>query len=194
MELTEPVLEINKRLKDLFGVDSLTGLSMWRVSWSEDQFENRYGTYDDITPAGIYLRTVTEVRYVPKYRQWIQEKYVLEHLVLVPEVNQKELPDIKLSYEPLWVFQDKDQFPLPPKWEAIELIINTVHAAMNGTKDLAKYVDPEDSLESSIDLKKKRIEDITNELYGDDSGLNGTTITASGESIIVPNSYQKVNN
>ena len=92
MELTEPVDSINKQLVDHFGTDTITGLAMWRVVFSEDQFEKRLGTYDDFTPSGIYLRTVTEVREVPKYRQWIKRKYVLENLVLIPDINKKELP------------------------------------------------------------------------------------------------------
>src|SRR5689334_9373374 len=98
MELVEKIEVLNSRLVDHFGIDTVTGDAIWRIVFSEDQFEKRLGTYDDITKGGIYLRTVTEVREVPKYRQWIHKKYILERLVLVPETNLPELPCLKQSY------------------------------------------------------------------------------------------------
>lgn len=190
MELTEPVETVNKRLIETFGFDTITSLAIWRVSWSEDQFEWRHGTYVDRTPGGGYIRTVTETRFVPKYRQWIDNKYVLERLVIIPDVNSEELPKEKMSYEPLWVFEDKHGNPLPPKWEAIKFIIDSVYAAQYGTKNLRKYVDPESTLEGALEAKKKRIEKIEEELYGDDSSLGGSTINC-GESIIMPQNFER---
>lgn len=189
MELTEPIETINARLIDFFGVDTLTGLPIWRVVWSEDQMEKRLGTYTDYTPSGIWLREVTEVREVPKYRQWIQQKFVLERLTLVPEVNQDELPTSKLSYEPLWVFEDRYGRYLPPKFEAAQLVIDTVYAVQYSDHNLSRYKDPENSQEASIELKKQRVDEYIEQLFGDESGLLGTTIT--GESIIVPRNYKK---
>src|SRR3990167_6442773 len=115
MELAESVERINKSLIDIFGKDTITGIAIWRVVYSENEFEKRFGTYNDISPAGIFLRTVTEVREVPKYRQWVQYKYILERLTLIPEISADDLPTPKLSYEPLWVFEDKFGNYLPPK-------------------------------------------------------------------------------
>lgn len=190
MELAQDIESINKQLKELFGVDTVTGDVIWRVVWSEDQFEKRYGTYDDFVPGTkIFLRTVTETREVPKYRQWIHEKYVLERLVAVPEVNLIDLPTTKMSYEPLWVFEDKNGNYLPPKIEACQFIINTVYAAQYGTKNLKKYHDPESSQEAELETRRKRIDGIIDELFGEQSSLQGTTKT--GESIIVPRNYEK---
>jgi hypothetical protein len=192
MELTEPIDTLNQRLKDNFGVDTITGLPMYRIVFSEDQYENRYGTYDDITPAGVYLRTVTEVRKVPKYKQWIHAKYVLERLTIIPQVSAEDLPDSQLSYEPLWVFEDRNGNYLPPKWEAAEFCVQAVIAAMHNTGGLAKYIDEEEgSQEAALESKKRRIATLENELFGDETGLLGTTI--SGESIIVPNNYERKN-
>jgi hypothetical protein len=188
---SESVEEINKQLVNLFGYDTVSSQVIWRVSWSEDQFEYRLGTYDDITSAGLYLRTVTEVRYVPKYRQWIDHKYILERLVGIPEQNLPELPAVKMSYEVIWVFQDKYSNPLPPKIEACQFIINTIYAAQYGTKNLKKYHDPESSQEAELETRKKRVDGIIEELFGEQSSLQGTTKT--GESIIVPRNYEKVN-
>ncbi len=72
--MSSEVDRINNQLKDLFGIDTVTGLQIFRIVYSEDQLEKRYGTYDDYTKGGLYIRTVTEVREVPKYRQWIQKR------------------------------------------------------------------------------------------------------------------------
>lgn len=189
MELTERVEDINKRLVDLFGIDTATGDAMWRVSWSEDQFEHRLGTYEDITPAGLYLRTVTEVRYAPKY-QHIDHKYILERLVAIPDCNENDLPAVKTSYELMWSFADKNDNPLPPKFEACQFIINLVYAAQYGNKKgVQRYIDPDYCQEAELENRKKRIDNIIEELFGDQSSLQGTTKT--GESIIVPRNFER---
>lgn len=192
MELTEKVETINNQLRETFGIDTVTGEPIWRVVWSEDQFEWRHGTYDDITEAGLYLRTVTETRYVPKYSQWINQKYVLERLVVVPITNADELPAVKVSYEPIFVFNDKNGDYLPPKWLVAKFVIDTIYAAQYSNHNLRKYVDDESSEEASLELKRKRVDEIVEYLWGDQSALQGTTVT--GESIIVPGNFKgKVN-
>jgi len=191
MELTESIESINSQLIGLFGMDTVTGQPIWRVVWSEDQFEYRLGTYDDITPEGLFLRTVTEVRYVPKYRQWVQNKFVIERLVVIPEISREELPATKISYEPIWVFEDKYGNYLPPKLEAAKFIIDTVYAAQYSNHNLARYIDPDNSQEAVIENQKKRIDGLVEELFGEQSAFEGTTKT--GETIIVPRNYEKVN-
>src|SRR5215203_3853126 len=129
MELTEPIESINRQLIDSFGIDTISGKPIWRVIFSEDELEKRHGTYDDYSPGGIYLRTVTEVRLVPKYRQYIQQKYILERLVMIPEINLADLPAEKLSYEPLFVFETSQGLYLPPRFDACKLIVDSVYAA-----------------------------------------------------------------
>ncbi len=188
----QTVEDINKQLVDFFGIDTESNNPIWRVVYSEDQYEHRHGTYDDYTPNGLYIRTVTEVRYVPKYKQWIHNKYILERLVVIPDVSIPELPATRKSYEPIWVFQDKDENALPPRIDACQFIINTIYAAQYGTKNLKKFHDPESSQEAYLETQKKRIDGIVEELFGEQSGLQGTTYV-TGESIIVPRNYEKVN-
>src|SRR5690606_31743133 len=149
---------INRQLKDLFGIDTVTGLPMYRVVWSEDQLEKRL---TDRTDTGIHLLR-PEVRLLPKYRQWIQNKYVLERLVVVPEINAHELPTQKLSYEPLWVFEDKKGNALPPTVWACKFCIDTVHAAL-GKQSLRKYVDEE--AKNPEEHREKRIKQLEEELF-----------------------------
>jgi len=181
MELTERIDSINRQLRSMFGIDTETRESIFRVVWSEDQFEKRLTKH---TAAGIELLTPM-VCEMPKYRQWIKEKYVLERLVLVPEVNTEEL-GVKKSYEPLWVFRDDKNNYLPPKLEVCRIVIDTLYAAL-GKKSMAKYVDEE--AKNPIEMQEKRINKLQEELFGDESGLLGRTIT--GESIVVPQQYKE---
>jgi hypothetical protein len=181
MELAEPIESINNQLRSLFGLDSMTGRAMFRVVWSEDQYEMRK---TDRTDTGIQLLTPI-VKELPKYKQWITEKYVLERLVIIPESNQDELPTSKLSYEPLWVFKTKDNGYVPPTLWACKFIIDTLYAAL-GKQSLVKYVDEESK--HPQETKEKRISKLEEELFGDESFLLGRTIT--GEASAMPQSYK----
>lgn len=181
MLLTESIESINNQLINLFGIDTITGAPMWRVVWSEDQFEKRLGTYDDYTTGGIYIRTVTEVREAPKYRQWIQNKYVLERLTLIPLINQDELPTSKLSYEPIYVFEDRHGNYLPPKVEAAKFVIDTVYAA-TGKSSMAKYIAEGD--DNPVEYREHRISLLEQELFGNETDTGDAL--AYGEAIVVP--------
>lgn len=180
--------DFNNALINLFGVDTVTGKAMWRIVWSDDEYEKRL---TDCSDAGIFLLR-PEVRLLPKYKQYIQQRYILEHLVGIPDVNAKELPTMKMSYEPLWTFEDKVGGYLPPNLEAAKFIINTVEAAMAAVRDgksgqMKKYVDEEYSQDASLEAKEKRINSLVEYMYGEQSALGGTTKT--GETIIVPRNF-----
>lgn len=190
MQIAERIESINNQLIDIYGIDTITGLPLWRVVFSDDQLEKRLGTYDDFSPAGLYLRTVTEVREVYKYKQWIKSKFVLENLVIVPEMNQPELPTQKLSYEPIYVFQTGSGEYLPPRLDACQFIINSIYA-VKGKGNLAKYKAPEDGLtgQDLIDYNNGRIAKLQDELFGNESYVGDAL--AHNEAIVVPSSYQK---
>jgi len=168
--------------------------------------EKRYGTFDDFLPGTqIFLRTVTETREVPKYRQWIHNKHILERLVLVPEFQQHELPSSKVSYEPLWVFEDRVGNYLPPRLDAAKFIIdgvleaqivNTMMITGKESQDkpnLARYIDPEGTTEGAKAFRKQEIDGMVEELFGDETGLMGQTLSRSqggGQAIIVPHNYK----
>lgn len=190
--LNETLESINQQLVDLYGIDTVTGLPLWRVVWSEDQFEHRLGTYDDYSPSGIYLRTVTEVRYVPKYRQWISNKYVLENLVVVPEPNRAELPASNISYEPRFPFQDKAGNALPPKIQAAKFVIDMMNAA-RGDGKVKVYKDPEAGLNSEdlLAQKDEQLKELERELYGNETSVGDALAYQSG--IVVPSNYKERN-
>lgn len=189
MQITEKVETINQSLQDLYGIDTISGLPIWRVVWSEDQFEHRHGEYTDFSESGLYLRTVTETRYVPKYRQWIRERYVLERLVLIPEISSGDLPATKMSYEPIFPFEGNNGCYLPPKLVAAKFIIETVLSAQ-GKSTLAKYKDPLAGLtkEQMIEAKDEEIKKLQSELFGNESEVGDAL--AHKEAIVVPRSYK----
>lgn len=172
MELPESVESINGLLVEHFGIDTEGGDPIWRVVFSEDQFEKRYGTFEDRTASGLFIREVTEVRLVPKYKQWIDQKYILERLVVVPEQNLEELLAAKKSYEPIWTFEDKDGGYLPPLFRACKFVIDTIYAAQYSNHNLHKYVDDESSQEASLELKAKRVDEIMESLWGEQSAFS----------------------
>lgn len=179
---------LNKMLKNKYGVDTITGLPIWRIVWAADQYEKRIDTFDDRDANGNLIRQVTELRECPKY-QWIKDNHILERLVMIPYSNQIEMAGLKLSYELIFRFMDKNLNYLPPKFEVCEFVIETIYAAQHGTSMRKKYIDPDDTIENSIENKRKRVEEIVEYLWGDQSSLQGTTVT--GESIIVPRNFER---
>lgn len=171
---------VSAMLMEHYGIDTVSGLPMWRIAWSNDQYENRLGEYDDYTESGIFIRTVREVRLVPKYSQWINAKYVLEHLEVVPFQNAFELPQTKISYEPKYVFENGkgEYLPLNPIVARIQVEYFELAKAMARPNE-RKYKDPE-AENNGLIARANRIKKLMNELYGDESGLDGAIVHGEG--------------
>jgi hypothetical protein len=170
--------ELNTRLVTYYG-QSLEGLPNYRVVWSEDQFEKRRMTHTD---SGIQL-IAPEVREVRKYKQWVQEKYILEKLTIISEMGETDLVE-KLSYEPLFVFEDKNGNALKPVWSAIYFIMENIMHNME-SKGYVKYKDPDGSQEEAIENKKARVDGLVADLFGNESPVG--TALAHKEAVVVPN-------
>jgi len=188
----ERIETINQFLTDNFGVDTITGQPIYRVVWADDQYENRLTKFTD---SGVEMLS-EELRLLPKY-PWCNGFYILEQLTVTPEINLRELAGNKIAYNILHKFMGANELPVPPAIWACKFIIDTVNAAM-GKSSLASYVhdndpDPTNPVKSPMemyDFNKQKIDQITNELFGDESGLKGMTID-SGSAIIVPQGYNK---
>jgi len=176
----ERIEVLNQRLIDHFGLDSDTGRPMFRITWANDELEKRL---TDHTPEGIHLM-YPEVREMRKY-PYLKDLYVLERLVVVPDINQRELPVSKLSYEPVWAYRDNDNRPLPPLWSATKFIIDTLYAAL-GKKSMAKYVDDEKN--TTIEGKEMRITELCEELFGNENDT--TDALAYKEGVVVPSNFK----
>jgi len=124
-----------------------------------------------------------KVELVPKYRQYIQNKYVLERIVALPEFVENDLVE-KISYEPVWVFEDKQGNALPPIWPAVRLVVEQVYkAAANATG--AKYKDPEIGKKGmSKEEKLEELDKRAKELFGNETATGDSM--AYKEAIVVP--------
>ena len=158
---------INKRLKDNYG--ETVDKPNFRIVWSETEFENRLTNF---TNEGFEL-IHPEVRQLPKYRQWIREKYVLERLTEVPIINESELPESRLSYEPLWVFEDAKGNAVRPTWPAAKFVIETVHEQVRTSSYYTKYKDPDNGLTQEQQFEKRNLElqEIQDELFGNETTI-----------------------
>lgn len=180
--MSEKIETLNERLRDHFGIDTASNNAMWRIVFSDDQFEMRFGEYEDRTPSGLFIRRVRETRLVPKYRQWIKGKYVLENLVVVPEVNLVDLPATKVSYEPIFVYEHSiTGEALPPIWSVTKLVIDSVLFAKNHPNPFAKYKD------KSIEEKEKEFQEVYDYLYGD--RMDVSDALAYKEGVVVPSKF-----
>jgi len=162
----ESIETINRRLTDHYG--STNDMTNYRIVWSEDQFEFRKTAFTDEGLELIY----PEVRKLPKYRQWIHEKFVLERLTEVPAINQDEL-ELVLSYEPLWVFEDKEGFPLRPAWIVCKFVVDQVHRNIEEAGLYTKYPDPYAGLTEPQLLEKKdaELKILEEELFGNETNI-----------------------
>ncbi len=156
----------NSQLIDEFGIEIVNSLPIWRVSWAPEQFEKRFGTWEDYM-GDIFIKEVTEMREVKKYPH-LTHHYVLERLVLVPASQQKEMCGAKISYEPIHPFWDNNMNYLPPNWDVCKFIVDTVYAAM-GHGSLKKYVDPDADGNNGLEVKKQRVKRIYDGLYGNET-------------------------
>lgn len=172
--LPTDIQAVNVKLIDHFGVDTLTGKAIWRVSWSNDQVEKRLTIH---TAEGLELLH-PEVRECKKY-PWVKNRWILERLVLIPEINEKDLPVEKQSYECMYPFENAYTGDMiMPTFEACKFVVDTVYAAM-GKSSMAKYVDEE--AKNPVEAKKARIDKLQEELFGDESSLMLRTVT--GEAV-----------
>ena len=179
--MSEKIDVLNQRLIDYYGTDSDTGRPIFRIVWSNDQLEKRL---IHETPEGLVL-LFPEVREVKKY-PYFKDSYILERLSIIPEVNQKELPTEKLSYEPIWNYKDDEGEPLYPIWSATNFIIDALFAAL-GKKSLRKYVDTEKN--TTEEGRQEQIKELQAELFGNETDAGDAL--AYGDGIVVPSNYKK---
>lgn len=98
------------------------GDPIFRVVFSDNQVESRKGTYTDYA-GDIFIRTVTEVREVPKYPnlkgKWILERWAPGELSYHPDLITMK----NGVYICVYAFQDKDGNYLPPLLKVAEILI-----------------------------------------------------------------------
>lgn len=153
MELVEPIERINKFLVDQFGIYE-DGRPKFRVVFSEGLIEKRILTH---TKDGFELLTPI-VEEIPKY-QHIKDRYVLEQLSIVPDGVESDLTE-RLTYEPLWTFEDRHGKYLPPRIDVCKLIIEQIYVNM-GVMPRKYTEDPE--------KEAKELAKVEEYLFGDET-------------------------
>ena len=186
-DIPQEITEINHQLIRHFGVDTDSNFAaIWRLSWSVDQYEHRLTNH---TPEGLQLLH-PEVRLLPKYGKWVGPPcWVLERLVVVPVQNLNELPSTAKSYEPIHFFLNpRDGNAIEPVFRACKFLVDLVYAAMSKAgSGMVKYVD--EMAKETPEQKELRINQLVDELFGDESMLLGRTIT--GEAVGYTTSQEK---
>lgn len=170
MELRESIESINYKLERNYG-RAFNNNPNFRVVFSDNQIEKRW---TQNTKDGLEL-LFPEVKELPKYRQWVKQRYILERLV--PIVGDTDLT-VEINYEPCWVFQDNKGEYLPPWFEGCCLIIESLFEAA-GKKGHAKYKDPNTAPEERM----KKLENMEAELFGNETDVSDAMAYGSGVSL-----------
>jgi len=146
--------KLNLKLASEFGYfDGYT--PNWRVIWSDDELEKRFVTH---TPEGLEL-LYKEVREIPKYRQWIHKKFVLERVLPIPEGVETDL--------------------------VIKLIVETVYNAARQAVGI-KYKDPDSIPEDKKERELQRINTLQVELFGNETATTDSLMQQTGVSLHGP--------
>ncbi len=172
MELRESIESINKKLLDDYGSDIADNRAKYRVVWSDDQYEKRITTHDK--NGNQYIHPV--IQELPKYKQYIRHRYVLEKLTVVQ--GETDLLE-KVVYEVIWTFQDKRGKYLPPWFAACKHIIENILMNMAIKNYHAKYKDTMSKEKYLEDLQK-----MEDELFGNETEVGDHL--AYGTGIVVP--------
>jgi hypothetical protein len=115
------VAEINSWLRNNIG-KNLFGQALYRVVFSDDQTEKRFGTFNDFH-GNLFIRSFTGVREVKKY-PYIVGRYVFERW-FPPELTQHDelIGSEKGSYEPIYVFETYKGEPLPVTLKICQFLV-----------------------------------------------------------------------
>lgn len=142
-------ITINDRLRNYFGNHPEGNYAHFRVVFSDDQLEKRYGTrnlYADDAQQ-IFLREETGLFETKKYPQfegsWILERYF-------PNIHH-DVYEGEFTYEPIYVFPSG----LPLKWEAIELCAK-VAVGLIPTSNVVPKTEKEAIANHELHLQKEK--------------------------------------
>lgn len=95
---------------------------MYKLVWSENEIEWRKGTFNEFTDSGLFIRTFIGDKLCRKYNyidsRWVLEKWSASSDPNIPQSERKG------TYEPFYVFEDKNGKPLEPTLKVIEFLVN----------------------------------------------------------------------
>ncbi len=161
---------------------SLTAQSMFRLVWSEDAKELRKGIYRTYI-GDIFIREEEKIEEVPKYN-WLKNLWIVEQWYPPELVMSSELPLSNLgSYEPIYVFADKDNNSLPLNLAVVQFLVYHITGRKKSSSQLIKS-----TIMDEMTTKENKLDKYTEE------ALDVSTVTQTqlrmGEAIIVPSNYE----
>jgi hypothetical protein len=144
------VEEINKLLVKHFGVND-DKRPLFRIVWSNDQLETRWGTFREFY-GPIFLRETTGVCKDRHKYPWIRDRWILERLTFPASKYRHWSPELigveNGSYEIIWKFETPNEEYQYPIWQAVKCII----ASLFATKEKLTQADL-DRMEAEMDEK-----------------------------------------
>jgi hypothetical protein len=115
---------INYLLEARYGKEVVRNKPKYRITWSTNQTERRFGTYHVYYMQHIFLREETGELEVPKYPDF-PDCWVLENFVYAPI---QEIAETKQGhYEILYPFLSQTKEPLEPLFRVCEIVIWMQH-------------------------------------------------------------------
>lgn len=115
---------------------------LFRLVWSDDQYELRTGTFTDWA-SGVKIREYKATERVPKYN-YIKERWIIEQW-FPPEVTlNAELPHShEGSYEPIYVFESSKGQVLPLNLRVAQIVVrncllNSRSTMLRRSEDLSR--------------------------------------------------------
>ena len=181
------VPRINKALRD-FGLN-FRGELLFRVVFSDEQFEMRRGEFNEFSPSGlIFLRTVETVKKCKKYPvikgKWILEKWIPPDACYTDEIVSAQGVG---TYECIYIFQDIDRNYLEPNYEVTMIIMKSLGIRKNIPSELEQDNEIKKEKEDNYQfLQKQREENMKIDMkYPDGTNANkytdGFFIQGAGE-------------
>jgi hypothetical protein len=144
---------INMRLLRDFRV--LDGRPIYRIVWSETQYEMRKAVWRDFY-GSVIIREYEATRMAPKYAYFKNPCWILEKLIFISgyaalkEIQSELVEAQNGTYEPLFAFKDKDEQPLPVFQRVVDVILWHIH---NPVKRTASDVRDEMLLEEEQEIR-----------------------------------------
>lgn len=134
---------INYLLELRYHKDVVRNKPNYRISWSSNQTERRFGTYHFYYMEHIFLRQETGELEVPKYPNfpdcWVLEKFVYAPILELPESKNGH-------YEIVYPFLSAKQEPLEPLFRVCEIIITAAQNPRNPAEVLNYLTDRDKKL------------------------------------------------
>ncbi|HEU4638241.1 MAG TPA: hypothetical protein VFS84_05275 [Candidatus Binatia bacterium] len=119
---------VNYLLEARYHRDQVRNVPNYRISWSTNQTERRFGTYHVYYMEHIFLREERGELEVPKYPNfpdtWVLEKFIYAPIEEIPETRNGH-------YEILYPFLSPKKEPLEPLFRVCEIIIFALEHPQN---------------------------------------------------------------